>query len=203
MNLSNLPFNWFDVLVLAVLLIGLQRGRKRGMSLEFITMLNWVCIVVAAGLLYQPVGDWFMTVVPLSKLSAYILSYLATAGAVAGVFQLLKGSIGKRLAGTDTFGKAEYYLGMPAGVVRFFCILIAGLALLNARLYRLDEVKRMEKYQLDNYGSEFFPTLQSCQASVFKTSLLGPHIKKHLSFLLIEPNQPEPKQVRRAERRLP
>lgn len=203
MNLNNLPFNWFDVVFLVMLLIGLQRGRKRGMSLEFITMLNWISIIVAAGLLYQPLGDWFMTVVPLGKLSAYILSYLAVAGAVAGIFQLIKGSLGGRLAGKDTFGKAEYYLGMPAGVVRFLCILMAGLALLNARLYRLDEVKRMQKYQLDNYGSEFFPTLQSCQASVFNKSLLGPHIKKHLSFLLIEPNQPEPKQVRRAERKLP
>jgi uncharacterized membrane protein required for colicin V production len=203
MNPNKLPINWFDVLVLVMLLIGLQRGRKRGMSLEFITMLNWLAIVLAAGLVYQPVGEWLMTAVPVSKLFAYVVSYLLVACAVAGVFVLLKRSVGGKLSGSDAFGKAEYYLGMPAGMVRFVCILIAILALLNARLYRHDEIKAMQKYQMDNYGSEFFPTLQSAQAQVFTQSFLGPHIKRHLSFLLIEPVQPEPRQVRRAERRLP
>jgi uncharacterized membrane protein required for colicin V production len=203
MNLNKLPINWFDVLVFVMLLIGWQRGRKRGMSLEFITMLNWLAIILAAGRVYQPLGEWLTTVVPLGKLFAYIISYLLVAGAVAGIFMLIKRYIGGKLSGSDTFGKAEYYLAMPAGMVRFLCILVAGLALLNARLYRLEEVRAMQKYQMDNYGSEFFPTLQSAQAQVFKQSLLGPHIKKYLSFLLIEPTQPEPKQVRRAERRLP
>jgi len=201
MNLNKLPINWFDALVLVLLVIGWQRGRKRGMSLEFITMLNWLAIILAAGLVYQPLGEWLTTVVPVSKLFAYIVCYLLVAGAVAGVFLLIKRYIGGRLTGSDTFGKAEYYLAIPAGMVRFLCILVAGLALLNARLYRLDEVKAMQKYQLDNYGSEFFPTLQSAQVQVFKQSFLGPHIKNYLSFLLIEPTQPEPKQVRRAERK--
>lgn len=203
MNLNRLPINWFDALVLVVLLIGLQRGRKRGMSLEFITMLNWIAIILSAALVYKPLGEWLTTVVPVSKLFAYIVAYLLVAGAVAGTFLLIKHYLGGRLAGSDTFGRGEYYFAMPAGMLRFLCILVAGLALLNARQYRLDEVKAMQRYQMDNYGSEFFPTLQSCQAQVFQQSFLGPQIKKHLSFLLIEPTQPEPRQVRRADRKLP
>ena len=203
MNLNKLPINWFDVLVLLMLLIGWQRGRKRGMSLEFVTMLNWIAVILAAALVYQPLGEWLTTVLPVSKLFAYIVCYLVVAGAVAGGFMLIKQSIGGKLTGSDTFGKAEYYFAMPAGMVRFLCILIAGLALLNARQYRLDEIKSMQKFQLDNYGSEFFPTLQSTQAQVFQQSFLGPQIKKYLSFLLITPTQPEPKQIRRAERRFP
>jgi uncharacterized membrane protein required for colicin V production len=203
MTLDKLPINWFDVLVLVLLLVGWQRGRKRGMSEESITMLKWLTVIFAAALAYQPMALWLTSVLPLSKLSAYILCYLLAAGAVAGVFMLIKRSIGSKMTGSDTFGRAEYYLGMPAGVVRFLCILIAGLALLNARQYRLDEVKAMQNYQMENYGSEFFPTLQAAQSQVFKQSFIGPHIKKYLSFLLIEPTQPEPAQIRRAERRLP
>jgi uncharacterized membrane protein required for colicin V production len=203
MNLSRLPINWFDALVLVMLLIGWQRGRKRGMSLEFITMLNWLAIILTAALVYQPLGEWFTTVVPVSKLFAYVVCYILVAAAVACAFLLVKRYIGGKLTGSDTFGRAEYYFAIPAGMLRFLCILVAGLALLNARHYRHEEVRAMQKYQIDNYGSEFFPTLQSCQAQVFKQSFLGPHIKKHLSFLLITPTQVEPKQVRRAESKLP
>ncbi len=203
MNLNKLPINWFDALVLVMLLIGWQRGRKHGMSQECITMLKWIAVIIAAALVYQPLGEWLTTVAPMSKLFAYILCYLLAAGAVMGLFILVKRSLGGKLTGSDAFGRAEYYLAMPAGMVRFMCVLIAALALLNARQYRPEEVHAMKKFQNDNYGSEFFPTLQTAQAQVFNESFLGPHIKKHLSFLLIAPTQPEPRQIRRADRRLP
>ena len=199
--LKDLPINWFDVLVLVLLLVGWHRGRKRGMSVECVTMLNWVVVVLAAALVYQPMGDYLITLMPVSKLFAYIVCYLLVAGLVAGMFVLVKRSIGGKLAGSDTFGRAEYYLAMPAGVVRFTCILIAGLALLNARLYRQDEVKSMHNFQMDNYGSDFFLTPETVQAQVFQKSFLGPQIKKHLSFLLIAPTQPESRGLRRAEER--
>jgi hypothetical protein len=44
------------------------------------------------------------------------------------------------------------------------------LALLNARYYTTAEVKAMTKYQDDNYGSNFFPTLSSVQDDVFMKS---------------------------------
>ena len=161
-------------------------------------MLKWVVLIFAAGLAYQPMGQWLITVAPFSKLFAYILCYLVAAGAVASLFLLVKRGTRGKIAGSDAFGKGEYYLGMPAGMVRFSCILIAGLALLNARQYRSEEIKARLDYQLDNYGSDFFPGLQVAQSQVFEQSFLGPHIKKHLSFLLITPTQPAHKPLRRA-----
>jgi hypothetical protein len=106
------------------------------------------------------------------------------------VFAYVNGTVGRKLSGSDTFGKGEFYLAMPAGILRFACVLIALLALLNARLYRTAEIKEMEKFQNDNYGSQFFPTLSSVQSSVFEKSFLGPQIKKYASFLLIKPTFP-------------
>ena len=203
MRFDNLPINWFDVLVLLVLVLGWYRGRKRGMSVEGITMLKWISVIFAAALAYEPMGQWLISVAPLSKLFAYILSYLLVAAAVAGLFVLLKLGVKGKMAGSDAFGRGEYYLGMPAGMLRFTCVLIAGLALLNARQYRSEEIKGMTKFQMDNYGSEFFPTLQTAQSQVFEQSFLGPHIKEYLGFLLITPTQPEYKPLRRAERDFP
>jgi len=81
--------------------------------------------------------------------------------------------------------------------------ILAGLALLNARLYRPEEVKAMTKFQNDNYGSQFFPTLQTVQEQVFTKSLIGPQVKTYLGFLLIKPTVPGGKQLERAKADLP
>jgi len=201
--MDNLPFNWFDVAVILVLLTGLQRGRKRGMSEECLTLLNWLALVVVCSIAYEPIGNWLVGLVPFSLMFCYIVAYAATAVVVASVFLLLKRALSGKLIGSDVFGRGEYYLGMPSGMLRFACILVAGLALLNARLYRAEEIRAMTKFQNDNYGSQFFPTLQTVQEQVFAKSLIGPQIKTHLDFLLIKPTFPEGKQLERAKADLP
>ena len=203
MNIDNLPFNWFDIAVALLLLIGLQRGRKRGMSEECLTMLNWLALVLVCSIAYEPLGRWLASITPFSLLFCYIVAYAVTAMVVASVFLLVKRSLSGKLIGSDAFGRGEYYLGMPSGMLRFACILVAGLALLNARLYHAEEIRAMTKFQDDNYGSQFFPTLQTVQEQVFAKSLIGPQIKTHLAFLLIKPTFPEGKQLERPTADLP
>lgn len=208
MNAATLPINWFDIVVLILLLIGFRSGRKHGMSQEVMFMLTWVALVFVCGIAYEPLGLWLASTVGMGKLLAYILGYALTGAFVAMVFVFLKRVIGERLKGSDTFGKAEYYLAMPAGMLRFACIILAGLALLNARLYQTSEIKAMTKFQDDNYGSQFFPTLQSVQADVMEKSFVGSQTKKYLSFLLIKPTAPATpgtatQQVKRREWSLP
>jgi uncharacterized membrane protein required for colicin V production len=203
MTLDNLPFNWFDIAVAVVLLVGIMRGRKRGMSEECLTMLNWVTLVAVCSIAYEPIGQLLASVAPFSQLFCYRVAYVATALVVASVFLLLKRALSGKLLGSDVFGRAEYYLGMPSGMLRFACILMAALALLNARLYRAEEVKAMAKFQNDNYGSQFFPTMQTVQDQVFTKSLIGPQIKTHLDFLLIKPTAPQNRQLERPTANLP
>jgi hypothetical protein len=102
-----------------------------------------------------------------------------------------------KLVGSDVFGSGEYYLGMIAGLVRYTCILIFGLALLNARLYSQKEIADDLKFQNDVYGSNFFPKLYTVQDDVFKKSFAGPHIHDALGFLLIKSTAPEVKEIRK------
>ncbi len=187
MSLDRLPFNWFDLVLVAVLIMGIFRGRKRGMSEELMPVLQWVGIVIACSIAYQPLGVWLADVSLMSQLMGYLVAYLVTAAGVALAFVFFKRALHGKLIGSDAFGKAEYYLGMPAGMLRFGCVLFAGLALLNAPLYTQQEIQNYKEYQMKNFDSEFFPGLQSLQAYVFEKSLTGPLIKKHLDFLLIKP----------------
>jgi hypothetical protein len=203
MNFSrNLPINWFDVLVVIVLVLGYARGRKHGMSKELLQVMKWLTVVLAGAIGYEPLGFWLDSVLHLGKLASYLIAYCAIAGLILFLFIFLNDTLGRKLAGSDTFGKGEFYLAMPAGMLRFACILVALLALLNARLYTTAEIKAMQKFQNDNYGSQFFPTLSAVQSGVFEESFVGTQVKKHMSFLLIKPTFPNgPGQKNTAARR--
>jgi hypothetical protein len=102
-----------------------------------------------------------------------------------------------KLVGSDVFGSGEYYLGMVAGVVRYTCILIFALALLNAPLYTKAQIDEDLKFQNDVYGSNFFPKLYTLQSDVFEKSFVGPHIHEELGFLLIKSTPREVKEIRK------
>jgi hypothetical protein len=138
-----------------------------------------------------------------SRLTSYLIAYVAGALAIFFLFLGIKRVLSGKLVGSDIFGRSEYYLGMGSGVVRFSCMLLAALALLNARYFSPTEVRAMEKFQDDVYGSNFFPTLHSVQTTVFDRSLTGPWIKENLGFLLIKPTEPENKTMHQKEAAFP
>lgn len=204
MSLDQLPINLFDVLVIVLLATGIFEGRKHGMSEELLNLLKWLAIVFGCAVLYEPGGlliGQFTSI--FGRLSCYLLSYLGIALLVVLLFGWIKRMFGGKLLGSDAFGRAEYYLGMSSGVLRLSCILVAALALLNARYFSPTEVRAMEKFQDDVYGSNFFPTLHSVQASVFDKSLTGPWIKKNLGFLFIKSTEPENKEFHQREINIP
>jgi uncharacterized membrane protein required for colicin V production len=206
MNLSfdRLPINVFDVVVLLVLTAGILRGRKHGMSEELIQLLQWMAVLFGCAAAYEWGGQVFGEFTNLfGRLTRYVMVYVVTAGLIVGLFALIKRGLGGKLIGSDVFGRTEYYLGMASGVMRFFCILLVGLALLNARYFSPAEVRAMQKYTDDVYGSDFFPTLHSVQEAVFEKSASGSWIRQHLGFLLIKPTEPENKQFRQKEFMVP
>jgi uncharacterized membrane protein required for colicin V production len=199
-----MSLNVFDLVVLLVLIAGILCGRKRGMSAELLSLLQWIAILIGCGLLYRPLGSMFASSSRLlSLLTCYLLAYAVAAMVIVSLFGLVKKGLGGKLLGSDMFGGSEYYLGMGAGLLRFGCILLVVLAIINARGYDAAEVRAMELYQQKEYGSTYFPTLHTVQATVFEKSMSGPWIRDHLGFLLITPTKPENKEIKRKEFTLP
>lgn len=202
--LNNLPFNWFDVVVFLTVFVGLQRGRKHGMSDELIRLMKWITIALGCAFVYQPLGDVISGSGSIfSPLSSYLMAYFGAALVIVAAFALIKKAVGGKLVGSDTFGPTEFYLGMAAGVIRFACMLIVALAILNARAYNSAEVQADLKYQNDVYGSDYFPQLYMVQAQVFDKSFTGPWIKNNLSFLLIKPTPPTHAQLKQKDYAMP
>src|SRR5262249_38659054 len=127
---NNMSFNVFDVALSVILVLGILRGRKQGMSQELMSLMKWLAIVIGCALVYEPVGSWLAQSSPFSLLASFMMVYITLALVILGVFALVKHRLGDKLVGSDIFGRSEYYLGMVSGLVRFSCILLAGLALL-------------------------------------------------------------------------
>jgi uncharacterized membrane protein required for colicin V production len=197
MKTESLDFSlgWVDFAVLLLLGVGLWRGRKRGMSEELLDIFKWAIIVVAAGFLYEPGGRFLSSMSVFSLLSSYIAVYAGIALLVVIIFSFLRRGAGAKLVGSDVFGGAEYYLGMLAGVFRYACIILVGMAFLNAKYYTPEEVRSRTKYQEDNFGSTFFLTLPDLQQEVFTHSLVGRFTKEYLSVVLIRPTHGDDKSL--------
>jgi len=203
MSLDKLPFNWFDLVLVVVLLLGIWRGQKQGVSEGLLPTAKWLVILFIAAFAYGPFGQFIMSSAPLGPLTCYVIGYLTSGLGVFILFSAIKRALGGKLVGSDFFGRSEYYLGMVAGMIRYACVLLCALALLNARFYSDAEIRANQKYQDDVYGSNFFPGLQSLQDTVFAKSLTGPFIKLHAAQLLIRSTPPGGGRIERPKLDLP
>jgi len=199
MSLDNLPINIFDIVVLAILVAGVMAGRRHGMSEELLSLLKWLTVVTVCSLIYAPLGRMLADATPFSLLASYLMVYIAAALLILGFFAFFKHRLGGKLVGSDIFGKSEFYLGMASGLVRVSCILLAALALLNSRYFSPTEVKSMENFQNEWYGSNFFPTWHTAQDVVFEKSACWRFIKENLGFLLITPTKLDDKALHQKE----
>jgi len=198
---SKLLFNWFDLVLVGVLIFGFWRGRKNGMTKEFVPVVQWLVTVIGGAFGYRPLGDLLIrqgiTQSVFGKnfqelTVAYLSAYLLITVVVLVVFSTFKRAAKARLEGSALFGDSEYYLGIVAGVMRYFCMVLFALALLNAPVYTPADILAAKAFNnrwfgggMAGYSGNFFPTMNEVQTAIFKDSLTGPFLKDNLSVLLI------------------
>jgi uncharacterized membrane protein required for colicin V production len=194
---NDMPFNWFDMVLVLLLGFGLFRGRRNGMSKELLPTLQWLVVVPACGLGYPFLAKLTSGFIH-DTLWNCIAAYLALALVVFIFFSKLKQQFGEKMGKSDIFKGGEYYLGMLAGLVRYACILMFAMALLNARVYTKMEIAKQRARDKADFGGgagssfqgNYFPHLFQIQDAVFKDSFLGSRIKTNVVMLLINTGKP-------------
>jgi uncharacterized membrane protein required for colicin V production len=186
MELSQLSVNWFDVVVLATAGVGIILGRRHGMSEELLTLLQWLSIILIGGYTYRELGTFTSTLTGLDLNICYVVAYVGVASLLKWLFTVLKHSVGSKLVTVDTFGKSEYYLGMVAGVLRCFCMLLFCISLISSVYITPKQRTANRRMQEDNFGFTF-PTLGSIQEDVLHKSFTGPYLRKYAAHVLIDP----------------
>jgi hypothetical protein len=200
-NKSIMFFNTFDVFLVLALAFGFWRGRKHGMTKELIPVSLWIAIVVCAGFGCELLGDLFIQTGYVKvifkksvteRTAAYVTSYLLITAAVVLIFSFVKKIVKRRLEGSNIFGGSEYYFGIMSGIIRYFCIVLFALALLNAPVYTQSDINAQKAYNnrwfgggMSDYKGDFIPSINELQVSVFVNSLTGPFIRNWFSLVLI------------------
>jgi len=186
-TLQHLSPGVFDLFAVGLIIFGIIRGRVRGMSQELLDVFEWLVIVAAGGFLYVPLGKLIASNVHLSLLFSYLLAYIGIMIVVQILFGFIKKAVGEKIVSADAFGSLEFYLGMIAGGVRYACMIIFVLAILNAKYVPPEQVAAQKKAVQENFGTITIPTISSMQQMVFKESMTGPLITKYLNEQLIKP----------------
>lgn len=190
---TQVQLGWFDLVVAGSLVVGVLHGRRKGMTGELFDVFQWLLIVVAGSYAYRPVGAVIREYTQMEPMACALTAYLLTAFLIKIAMTAVKHRIAERLIKSDIFGRMEFYLGMMGGALRYACMLLMFMAVLNAKYISPGELARVAKMQKDNFGDITFPTLGSVQQDVFKRSLVGQLTKKHLSNQLIYAGGDEPK----------
>ena len=190
LNAGALLFNSFDMVVVAVLGFGLFRGRRNGLSKDLLPLLKWLILLPVCAFGYQTVGGFLMNLAHLSEFWSFIYAYLALALLVFIIFSGINRIYADKLAKSNYFKGAEYYLGMASGVVRYACVLVFLMALLNAPSFTPAEIETSSAADKQSLGGglfagNYFPHLFSIQDWVFKQSFTGSCVKTNLPTLLI------------------
>ena len=116
------------------------------MTKEFVPTFQWLALVLACGMGYSLIAPTYAGLLQTGKLASAMLSYFTLALAVWVVFYILKRIFVPLLTGSNFFGGGEYYLGMFSGMIRFACMLLAALALLNAPYYTQADIQAHRAY---------------------------------------------------------
>jgi uncharacterized membrane protein required for colicin V production len=183
--LGKTQFNYFDGVVLVWLIIGLFVGRKKGMSQELLPLMQWIGIIVAGAFLYWPLSPFIHQYLQISTLWSCITGYLLVALGVHLIYKWFKQMFAEKLVEKDPFGRSEFYLGMVSGVLRYACMVLFAMALLNSRIESAAEKAQTEKFQAANFSDIRFPTYGEFQEDVLFKSFAGKLVESHLKPVLI------------------
>jgi uncharacterized membrane protein required for colicin V production len=191
MNTSDLfgafHLNWFDAAVAVWLIIGIFRGRKHGMSQELLPVTQWIAIIIVTSLFYLQLAHVMADYTKLTLWPCAIICYVVIGCFVYAMLGKLKKKLDDAFQEGDYFGKGEYYLGMTSGVIRFTCILIALLAIMNSRIITKAERDATLKMQEKNFEGVRFPTYGEVQNTVLFESATGNLVRAYLGHFLIQP----------------
>jgi uncharacterized membrane protein required for colicin V production len=183
--------NWFDFAVIAWLIFGFFRGRKHGMSQELLPLTQWIAVIVVAGMFYLPAAQLLVHYTKLTLLPCALAAYVVIGCTVYGLLGKLKKKLDDTFQEGDYFGDGEYYLGMTSGIVRFVCILLALLAVMNVRIITKAEREATLAMQKKNFEDIRFPTYGEVQNAVLFESSTGNFVRAYLGQFLIQPVNPE------------
>ena len=123
------PFNTVDIIIMALLGIGVLRGSMRGLSGELASVISLVVAAVAGWHFYRPLGEYLADTTRMTNVQADTVSFVVIIGGALILLWAL--SIVLKSIMEFTFkGWLERVGGGVMGVVRYALLLAAALLII-------------------------------------------------------------------------
>lgn len=133
-------FNIYDLIIVAVLVIGILRGLTRGLSGELAALIALALAVAAAWYLYEPVGDYLAQAREWTMLQAHTVAIVVVI-LLALLVLFALGALLKKIMSFAFKGWLERIGGAVLGFVRFGIIAAAVIFLIH--LHGREPMKEM------------------------------------------------------------
>ncbi|MGB0583139.1 MAG: hypothetical protein ACPGVU_25935 [Limisphaerales bacterium] len=185
--LAALRLNMFDALLLGALGWGVYQGKEQGASSTHVSVVQWMVIALPGGLAGAFLGS-FLGPMLGSAYWGQLTGYLIWIFIVVGFFAFLNSKGASEWKEADWFGKTEYPLGVLGCMIKYFCIVLTVMSLLNANYYTSEMIRRDREWQIEEFGSALFPSFTMLNNTVFNTSFSGPPLKKTFEGWAILPS---------------
>jgi len=182
--IAALRLNMFDAVLAGALGWGIYQGKEHGASTTHVSVVQWMLIGLAGGFAGNLLGSLMFSILG----SAYwgqLTGYLLWIFIVAAFFAFLNSKGKGEWKDADWFGRLEYPLGVLGCVLKYFCIILTIMSILNAKHYSAEDIRKDRAWQIEEFGSALFPTFTMLNNTVFNTSFCGPYVKKAFSWAIL------------------
>lgn len=193
MDLSVITLSWFDLVSVALIVVGIFHGRKTGMSQELFNTMKWLAMLTISALVYLPIGKLILRFVPIAPIYGYVSAYILANILLNILFITMRKKIKDKMSGSDVFGRAEFPLGMVAGAFQYACMLVMFMAVLNAKYVDEEALQRQAAQQKKSLGENFFPSPGNIHKDVLYGSIAGQTVRDFLSGQLMRQVDPPKK----------
>jgi hypothetical protein len=187
---TGIPLNWFDAIILGALGYGYHLGKTNGASEEHMPAMKWLLIVTISGFGAPPLGGLFSSI-GLGKYWGQMMAYLFLAFLVFLFFKFLDSRGKSTLRDSEWFGRGEYPLGILLCMLKHMSIVVFVMALVNSKSVTAATVAASRENQIKEFGSAIFPTFPVINHGMFVNSFAGPHLRKRLKWVLLNPVGPK------------
>lgn len=182
--LAALRLNMFDALVLGALGWGVYQGKQQGAASTHVSVVQWMLIGFGGGAMGNLFGSFLSSILG-SPYWSQLIGYFVWIFIIMIVFAFLNSKGMGEWKNSDWFGRLEYPLGILGGLIKYFCIILTVMSILNAKHYTPAMIKADRDWQIEEFGSTLFPSLTMLNNMIFNTSFSGPNIKRVFGWAIL------------------
>lgn len=184
--MSLFPINWFDALLVGVIIFGVYRGKKTGALPQIFGFCQWTLMLVICSFLYAAPIRWLSKPCHMQPDVMGLIIYPIELAGVGSVLLFIRFLIERKVEKREAFGRCENYVAMLAGAARFFVILLTAMAWLSGCYVTENDLRDYKKSIDDNFGGIGLPAISMIHDDVFHGSFSGRFAKEYLKPVLME-----------------